>query len=73
MEQCLAKSPNKHNRLLMTAEPMQEELVRKIEKEELFPSQDIKVRARVLINDFQWEDDHARKIWAFGPSGNGPN
>lgn len=73
VEQCLAKSPNKHNRLLMTAEPMSEELVKKIEKEDIFPSQDPKVRARILINDFQWEDDQARKIWSFGPNGVGPN
>lgn len=72
-EQCLAKSPNKHNRLFMTAEPLHEDLVLKIEKEEIFPSQDFKARARVLVSEFEWDDDHARKIWAFGPIGNGPN
>jgi elongation factor 2 len=72
-EQCLAKSPNKHNRLLMTAEPLQEELVLRIEKEDIFPSQDVKARAKILVTDFEFEDDHARKIWGFGPIGNGPN
>lgn len=50
-EQCLAKSPNKHNRLFMTAEPMAEGLIEKIEKEEIFPSQDPKARAKVLVNE----------------------
>lgn len=72
-EQCLAKSPNKHNRLLMTAEPMNDELVIRIEKEEIFPSMDVKLRARELVTKYEWEDDHARKIWSFGPIGKGPN
>jgi len=70
---CLSKSPNKHNRLFMTAEPMSEELVQKIEKEDIFPSQEVKARARMLVTEFEWEDDHARKIWGFGPIGHGPN
>jgi len=72
-EQCLAKSPNKHNRLLMTAEPMDDALVVKIEKEEIFPSQDVKARAKILVTEFDFEDDHARKIWSFGPIGMGAN
>jgi elongation factor 2 len=72
-EQCLAKSPNKHNRLLMSAEPMADDLVLKIENQDIFPSQDIKARAKMLVTEFEWEDDHARKIWSFGPDGTGPN
>jgi len=72
-EMCLAKSPNKHNRLFMTAEPMADGLVTKIEKDEIFPSQDVKARARMLVTDYEWEDDHARKIWSFGPNGTGAN
>lgn len=72
-EQCLAKSPNKHNRLFMVAEPIHDDLIKLIEDEKLYPSQDVKARARVLINDFQWEEEHARKIWSFGPDGKGPN
>jgi len=73
IETCLSKSPNKHNRLFMTAEPMDMGLVEQIEQEKIFPQQDVKVRAKVLVNDFQWDDDHARKIWSFGPIGKGPN
>lgn len=72
-ETCLAKSPNKHNRLFMTAEPLADELVEKIENEDIFPSQDVKARARMLVTDYSWDDDHARKIWSFGPNGMGPN
>lgn len=73
VEQCLSKSPNKHNRLLMTAEPLDEALITKIEKEEIFSNQEVKARARILANDHGWEDDHARKIWSFGPNGVGAN
>lgn len=72
-EQCLAKSPNKHNRLFMTANPLADELVNRIENLDIFPSQDVKARARILVSDFEWEDDHARKIWSFGPQGCGAN
>lgn len=72
-EICLSKSPNKHNRLFMSAEPLVEGLIEKIEKEEIFCSQDIKLRARMLVTEFEWDDDHARKIWSFGPNGVGAN
>jgi len=73
VETCLSKSPNKHNRLFMSAEPLDDELVAKIEKEEVFASQDVKARARILTGEHNWDDDHARKIWSFGPNGLGAN
>lgn len=73
IETCLSKSPNKHNRLFMTAEPMDNGLVEQIEAEKIFPQQDVKLRAKILVNDYAWDDDNARKIWAFGPIGKGPN
>lgn len=57
----------------MTAEPLVEDLIKKIEKEEIFASQEIKLRARMLVTDYGWDDDHAKKIWSFGPIGTGPN
>lgn len=72
-EQCLSKSPNKHNRLFMSAEPINDQLVLDIEAEKIFPSQDVKARARVLVGDYEWDDDQARKIWSFGPLGMGAN
>merc|ERR1711998_218256 len=45
---CLSKSPNKHNRLYMKAEPLSEELSQAIDKGEITSTQDMKERARKL-------------------------
>ncbi|KAJ8367462.1 hypothetical protein AAFF_G00317590 [Aldrovandia affinis] len=34
---------------------------------------EVKARARYLADRYQWELSEARKIWAFGPDGTGPN
>mmetsp|Transcript_105580 Transcript_105580/g.227554 ORF Transcript_105580/g.227554 Transcript_105580/m.227554 type:complete len:92 (+) Transcript_105580:1666-1941(+) len=73
IETCLSKSPNKHNRLFMTAEPLNMELIEQIETQKIFPQQDVKLRAKVLVGEHGWDDDNARKIWSFGPIGKGPN
>lgn len=70
---CLSKSPNKHNRLFMTACPLSDGLDVAIEDGDVAPRQDIKTRARVLIDKFEWDATDARKIWCFGPEGTGPN
>ncbi|KAJ8130098.1 hypothetical protein O1611_g3532 [Lasiodiplodia mahajangana] len=69
----LSKSPNKHNRLYMVAEPMDEELAKTIEDGKISPRDDFKARARILADDFGWDVTDARKIWCFGPDGNGAN
>ncbi|KAL1842186.1 hypothetical protein VTJ49DRAFT_5873 [Mycothermus thermophilus] len=69
----LSKSPNKHNRLYMVAEPLDEELSNAIENGVINPRDDIKVRARILADDYGWDVTDARKIWAFGPDTNGAN
>ncbi|KAI1753947.1 P-loop containing nucleoside triphosphate hydrolase protein [Xylaria castorea] len=69
----LSKSPNKHNRLYMVAEPIDEELAKTIEDGKVSPRDDFKARARVLADDFGWDVTDARKIWCFGPDGNGAN
>jgi len=69
----LSKSPNKHNRLYMIAEPMDEELSKTIEAGKISPRDDIKARARILADEFGWDITDARKIWAFGPDTNGAN
>ena len=43
---CLSKSPNKHNRLFMKAAPLPEGLPEDIDNGEVFPRQDLKIRAR---------------------------
>ncbi|PIK55500.1 hypothetical protein BSL78_07581 [Apostichopus japonicus] len=70
---CLSKSPNKHNRLFFTAVNMPEDLAKDIDEGEVKPRQDIKTRARYLAEKYDYEVTEARKIWAFGPEGTGPN
>jgi elongation factor 2 len=70
---CLAKSPNKHNKLYIVAEPMKEELTIDIENGVIRANDDIKVTARALIDRFEWDQHDARKLWTYGPENNGPN
>jgi len=72
-EVCLSKSPNKHNRLFMTAKPMPDGMAEDIDKGEISPKDDFKVRARLLVERYDWDATEARKIWSFGPEGTGPN
>lgn len=65
-EMIVAKSPNKHNRLYMWAEPMCEELCQAIDEKEITPTQDFKIRARTMATEYGWQVGDARKIWAFG-------
>jgi len=65
-EPVLAKSSNKHNRLFVVAEPMSDELVDSIERGEIGPNTDHKVRTKVLSEQFDWNKDEALKLWTFG-------
>jgi elongation factor 2 len=69
----LSKSPNKHNRLYMIAEPLDEEVSKEIESGKIGPRDDFKARARILADDHGWDVTDARKIWCFGPDTNGAN
>jgi elongation factor 2 len=69
----LTKSPNKHNRLWMTAEPFAEGLSEAIEDGDIGPRDELKPRARKLADTYGWDVNEARRIWSFGPDGNGPN
>jgi len=70
---CLSKSPNKHNRLFMMAEPLPDGLPEEIDDGKVNPKDDIKTRARLLVEKYDWDATEARKIWAFGPETTGPN
>lgn len=72
-QMCLSKSPNKHNRLYMKAIPMPDGLAEDIDKNEITPRQEFKLRARYLNEKYEYDVTEARKIWAFGPEGTGPN
>jgi len=65
---CLSKSPNKHNRLYMKAEPLSEECNRAIEAGIVFPGQDIKKRAKIFDKELGWDKTDAIKLWGFGPA-----
>lgn len=72
-QDCMSKSPNKHNRLYCVAEPLHEELANLIEKGELGPKDDIKARGKRLVEEFDWEKNETLKMWCFGPETTGPN
>ncbi|PAN28749.1 hypothetical protein PAHAL_5G176400 [Panicum hallii] len=69
----MSKSPNKHNRLYMEAWPLEKELAKAIDDELVGSKDEVKVRAKVLSEEFGWDKDLAKKIWCFGPDATGPN
>jgi len=62
----VSKSPNKHNRVYLGAEPIKDELVKAIADGDINPDQEIKKRARMLADQYDWDVTEARKIWSFG-------
>ncbi len=68
---CLSKSPNKHNRLWFTAEPIDPELGLELEKG--IAKDDKKAFVRHLVEKYQWDPEDARKIWAIEPQHDLPN
>jgi elongation factor 2 len=73
--QCLSKSPNKHNRIYMRAEPLDEELSNEIEKPNsvVGAKGDPKERSKILKGTYNWSDEEARKLWCYGPETDGAN
>jgi len=63
---CVAKSPNKHNRIYMECEPMSDELCKAIDKNEVNAEQELKIRARIMADDYGWDVTDARRVWTFG-------
>merc|ERR1719507_2371462 len=58
----LAKSPNKHNRVFMEAEPMDNELVLEMEDDKVTPkAKDTKEQINYLAKEWSWNPDHAKK------------
>jgi elongation factor 2 len=57
----------------MTAQPLEEELVNDIESDKFNTLQESKARARILADNYGWDVNLARKIFAFGPSDRDPN
>merc|ERR1712217_456950 len=70
---CLAKSPNKHNRIYLMAEPMSDELCADIEDGKAGPKAEMKERSKFMREKFDWDENAARKIWCWGPETEGAN
>jgi elongation factor 2 len=63
----IVKSPNKHNRLFITAEPLAEVLCKAIEAGEVDTRDTTKKRdlASTLVSKFGWNKQDAGRLWAF--------
>ncbi|KAL0490736.1 elongation factor 2 [Acrasis kona] len=65
-EKCLAKSPNKLNRIYVSAEPLSDDLVRDMESSDI-NFQDAKACAKALTERHGWDSEEAKRVWAMGP------
>jgi elongation factor 2 len=70
---CLSKSPNKHNRLFISACQLSDELTKAIDDQKVTPGQDAKTRRIILRDEYDWDPNDALKIWCFGPETTGAN
>lgn len=70
---CLAKSPNKHNRLFMKSHPLPDGLAEDIDKGDVSAQQELKTRSHYLAKHYSWDVTESKRIWSFGPDGTGPN
>lgn len=64
---CVAKSPNKHNRVYCRARPLSDSIVGMLESGAV-DADDEAARVSVLVA-CGWEEAAAKKVWCFGPSG----
>jgi elongation factor 2 len=62
----ISKSPNKHNRIYLQAQPTGEDFCKAIDSKEITAEQEMKVRARLLADNYKWDVTEARKIWSLG-------
>ena len=69
----LTKSPNKHTRLYMTGEPLPNGLIEDIENGKCNATDDFKLRAKFLQDEYGIDQNDGRRIWCFGPDNTGPN
>jgi elongation factor 2 len=62
----ISKSPNKHNRIYLQAQPLGEDFCKAVDSKDINPDQEMKVRARLLADNYKWDVTEARKIWSMG-------
>jgi elongation factor 2 len=58
------KSPNKHNRLYISIEPLNEETIKLVHEGIVTEDMDAHKRARILRDQAGWDYDEAKRIWA---------
>lgn len=58
---CLSKSPNKHNRLYMKAEPLSEDILKEMDANEYSLRDQAGLIKMLVVNG--WEKDVATKVW----------
>ncbi|XWV25650.1 mimivirus elongation factor aef-2 [Tupanvirus deep ocean] len=68
-QSCLSKSPNKHNRLYMTAEALDPKLVDDLSNGVVTSRDDVNKRSKYLTDSYNWDPTESKKIWGFGPEG----
>lgn len=69
----MSKSTNKHNRIYVTAVPLDEEFSLAIEGGDFSTKVDQKERTKLLVDKYGWDKNDTLKLWSFGPDGEGPN
>jgi elongation factor 2 len=67
--QIMTKSPNKHNRLYLEAEPLSPEFIAAWESREIRETDDPKVRAKYMVDNCGWDKQDALRIWSFSCAG----
>ena len=70
---CFAETPNKANRLAMTAEPLEKGLADDVENEVVSVSWESKKFASFFEQKYGWDKLATRSFWAFGPEVQGAN
>jgi elongation factor 2 len=59
-----SKSPNRHNRVVVEVEPLNEETLRLLAEGRVTEDMDWRTRAKILREEAGWDADEARSIWA---------
>ena len=52
---------------------MEDGLAEAVDEGKVGPRDEPKARSKILVDDFGWDKDLAKKIWCFGPDTTGPN
>ena len=58
------KSPNKHNKLYFSVEPLNDETMKLLQRGVIYDGQDWRERAKILREQAGWDSDEARGIWS---------